>query len=68
MVETIKQMGLYTITEKKAHIIDAVCKGCGACAAECPLGAIDQKHFSKFQIKQQIDLLTGIDLKACQKE
>jgi len=68
MVETIKQMGLYTITEKKAHIIDAVCKGCGACAAECPLGAIDQKHFSKFQIKKQIDLLTGIDLKACQKE
>ena len=68
MVETIKEMGLYTVSEKKAHIIDAVCKGCGACAAECPLGAIDQKHFSKFQIKKQIDLLTGIDLKACQKE
>ncbi len=68
MIDITKEMGLYTITEKKAHIIDAVCKGCGACAAECPLGAIDQKHFSKFQIKKQIDLLTGINLKACQKE
>ena len=50
------------------RVINAVCKGCGACAAECPLGAIDQKHYSKFQIKQQIDLLTGIDLAACEKD
>jgi heterodisulfide reductase subunit A len=65
VIESTKQMGLFTITQKKVSIIDAVCKGCGACIAECPLGAIDQKQFSKFQIQKQIDLLTGIDQNIC---
>ncbi|TXT66324.1 MAG: 4Fe-4S ferredoxin [Promethearchaeota archaeon] len=64
LIETEKRMGLYVISEKKANVIAALCKGCGACAAECPLGAINQKHFTKNQIKKQIELLTGIEMKS----
>ncbi len=62
LVETNKQMGLYTTTLRKAHIIEVVCKGCGACVVECSNGAINQNHFSKFQINKMIDLLPSIDL------
>ncbi|MFW9818834.1 MAG: 4Fe-4S dicluster domain-containing protein [Candidatus Thorarchaeota archaeon] len=61
IVEVDKEMGLYNISLKKARIIKALCKGCGACVAECSVGAIDQNHFSKFQISKMIDLLPRID-------
>ncbi len=62
LVEICKEMGLYNISMKKAHIISAVCKGCGACVVECSVGAIDQNHFSKFQISKMIDLLPSLDI------
>ena len=61
MIEVSKKMGLYKTSVKKARIISAICKGCGACVAECSVGAIDQNHFSKFQISKMIDLLLGKD-------
>jgi heterodisulfide reductase subunit A len=32
-----------------------MCAGCGACAAECPRGAITMRHFTDLQIEAQID-------------
>ncbi|MFX1328421.1 MAG: FAD-dependent oxidoreductase [Promethearchaeota archaeon] len=62
LIESRKKMGLYDVSLRKARIIKALCKGCGACVAECSVGAIDQNHFSKFQISKMIDLLTDIDI------
>ncbi len=61
LVEIYKEMGLYNISVRKARVINAVCKGCGACIVECAVGAIDQNHFSKFQIIKMIDLLPSLD-------
>ena len=62
LVEIYKEMGLYNISLRKARIINALCKGCGACVAECSVGAIDQHHFSKFQISKMIDVLLSLDI------
>jgi len=62
LVKICKEMGLYTTILRKAHIIKANCKCCGACVVECSVGAIDQYHYSKFQINKMIDLLTDINL------
>ena len=63
LVEIYKEMGLYNTSLRKARIINAVCKGCGACVVECSVGAIDQNHFSKFQISKMIDLLLSLDIR-----
>ncbi|MFX1386140.1 MAG: FAD-dependent oxidoreductase [Promethearchaeota archaeon] len=60
LIEIHKKMGLYSTSLRKARIITAVCKGCGACVVECSVGAIDQNHFSKFQISKMIDLLPSL--------
>jgi len=39
------------------NIIDANCKGCGVCAAECPMGAMQLKHFTDRQIVAAIEAL-----------
>lgn len=44
-----------------AHIINDNCVSCGACAGECPVGAIAQGD-SKFEI----DANTCIDCGACE--
>jgi heterodisulfide reductase subunit A len=41
--------------EKKARIIEAACKGCGACAGACPSGAIIARGFTDEMIFHQID-------------
>ena len=35
------------------EIIEANCKGCGVCAAECPMGAMQLVHFTDEQITSQ---------------
>ncbi len=62
LIDINKEMGLYNISLRKARIVNAVCKGCGACVVECSVGAIDQNHFSKFQINKMIDLLPSLDI------
>ena len=55
LVETTKQMGLYSNDIKKAQVIKALCKGCGTCFAECPTSAISMSHFGNVQIKPMIE-------------
>ena len=43
------------IEEKRpAHVITAMCHGCGTCVAECPADAITQLHFTDDQILAQV--------------
>jgi len=46
---------------KQIKVIEAACGGCGTCAAECPFGALNQKHFTDEQILAQIDAATEHD-------
>jgi len=39
------------------NIIEANCKGCGVCAAECPMGAMQLRHFKDQQIVAAIEAL-----------
>ncbi len=41
--------------EKYPHVIKALCKGCGLCAADCPKECITIIHFSEEQILAQIE-------------
>jgi heterodisulfide reductase subunit A len=38
-----------------AEVTEAICAGCGACAAECQFDAIDIRHFEDVQYLAQID-------------
>ncbi|MFX1268783.1 MAG: 4Fe-4S binding protein, partial [Promethearchaeota archaeon] len=40
---------------KQSYINSALCKGCGTCAASCPVGAISVKHYDFDQIGVMID-------------
>jgi heterodisulfide reductase subunit A len=41
--------------EKRVSVVNqALCKGCGTCAAACPSGAMKGKHFSTDQILAEI--------------
>jgi heterodisulfide reductase subunit A len=41
--------------EKGVAVVNqALCKGCGTCAAACPSGAMKGKHFTREQIVAEI--------------
>jgi heterodisulfide reductase subunit A2 len=42
----------------KPHVLEALCKGCGLCAADCPKDAIQIVHFSDDQIMAAIQAVT----------
>jgi heterodisulfide reductase subunit A len=37
-----------------AHVIEALCKGCGACGTACPTKAITMGHFTNEEILAQV--------------
>ena len=54
LCEEICTYGAHYLEDGKSHTIAALCRGCGACAAECPRRAIDMQHFTDEQVLAQI--------------
>jgi heterodisulfide reductase subunit A len=38
-----------------AHVIEALCKGCGACGTACPTKAIMMGHFTTEEMLAQVE-------------
>ena len=47
---TVKEIG-----KTPAGLVEAACKGCGTCVAECHVQALDQRNFTNQQIITQIE-------------
>ncbi|MEE9474545.1 MAG: 4Fe-4S dicluster-binding protein, partial [Candidatus Hydrothermarchaeaceae archaeon] len=54
---SLKEFDYYT---RKAHVMMALCKGCGKCAGTCPTGAIKMHHFTEAQIFTQLTALAHV--------
>lgn len=54
LCEDICSYGAHYLEEGKSHTIAALCRGCGACAAECPRRAIEMQHYTDAQILAQV--------------
>ncbi len=54
LCEEICVYGAHYVEEGTSHTIAALCRGCGACAAECPRRAISMQHYSDEQILSQV--------------
>ena len=54
MCEHLCPFGAHRIEEGKSTVIDALCKGCGVCAAACLRRAITMRHFTDDQIMAEI--------------
>ncbi|MCK4474758.1 4Fe-4S binding protein [Candidatus Bathyarchaeota archaeon] len=37
-----------------AHVIEALCKGCGVCGTACPTKAITMGHFTTEEVTAQV--------------
>jgi len=48
---------LYDERSKRMKVIETACKGCGACAANCPSGAMSLSHFRYPQVLPWIEAL-----------
>lgn len=54
LCEEICVYGAHYVEEGTSHTIPALCRGCGACAAECPRRAISMQHYNDEQILSQV--------------
>jgi len=54
MCEKLCPFGAHKIEEGKSTVIEAICKGCGICAAACLRRAITMRHFTDDQILAEI--------------
>ena len=54
MCERLCPFGAHRIEEGKSTVIDALCKGCGVCAAACLRRAITMRHFTDDQIMAEV--------------
>ncbi len=54
MCERLCPFGAHRIEEGKSTVIEALCKGCGVCAAACLRRAIMMKHFTDDQIMAEV--------------
>ncbi len=54
MCEKLCPFGAHRIEEGKSTVIDALCKGCGVCAAACLRRAISMRHFTDDQIMAEV--------------
>jgi len=54
LCEEICSYGAHYLEDGKSHTIAALCRGCGACAAECPKRAITMQHFTDEQVLAQV--------------
>jgi heterodisulfide reductase subunit A len=50
LCEKLCPFGAHKIEEGKSTVIEALCKGCGVCAAACLRRAITMRHFTDDQI------------------
>jgi len=54
LCEEICSYSAHYLEGGKSHTIAALCRGCGACAAECPRRAITMQHFTDEQVLAQV--------------
>jgi len=54
MCERLCPFGAHRIEEGKSTVIEALCKGCGVCAAACLRRAITMRHFTDDQIMAEV--------------
>jgi len=54
LCEELCSYGAHYLEEGKSHTIAAICRGCGACAAECPRRAITMQHYTDEQVLAQV--------------
>ncbi len=54
MCESLCPYGAHRVEEGKSTVIEALCKGCGVCAATCLRRAISMRHFTDDQIMAEI--------------
>ncbi|HKZ94725.1 MAG TPA: CoB--CoM heterodisulfide reductase iron-sulfur subunit A family protein [Candidatus Bathyarchaeia archaeon] len=54
MCEKLCPYGAHRIEEGKSTVVDALCKGCGVCAAACLRRAISMRHFTDDQIMAEV--------------
>jgi len=54
MCERLCPFGAHRIEDGKSMVIDALCKGCGVCAAACLRRAIAMRHFTDDQIMAEV--------------
>jgi heterodisulfide reductase subunit A len=52
--EEERQFEEIMLRTRKSYVNPALCKGCGACIPECPVGAMTQKHFTSAQIEAML--------------